>query len=323
MMNDQVWQEKVTLLVNTCDAYEDLWQPFFTLLQRYFKPLRMRIVVNTETKTCCFPGLQIDMAHCDSSIYGVRMQAALQQVQTEYVLLMLDDFFLRAPVRTDRLEEIVSWMDQDRDIVYFNCDVTQAVVDCEVGRYPGYRRLPPGNRYTLNLQAAVWRTAKMRAYWNHAVSPWDWEERCNALTAAHPRDKFYCALRENDRFMDYGYREGQWMGVCHGQWVRDDVVPLFEKEGIQVDFFRRGFLDPAQRSDSLDRSASRVNRYRRVYNCLGWKYLLPYFVFCRRCNLYSWRNRCAVDEDYFHYLQRKADLCNQTGKKYLFAPMQR
>ena len=133
MMNDQVWQEKVTLLVNTCDAYEDLWQPFFTLLQRYFKPLRMRIVVNTETKTCCFPGLQIDMAHCDSSIYGVRMQAALQQVQTEYVLLMLDDFFLRAPVRTDRLEEIVSWMDQDRDIVYFNCDVTQAV-GCRTAR---------------------------------------------------------------------------------------------------------------------------------------------------------------------------------------------
>lgn len=57
--------------------------------------------------------------------------------------------------------------------------------------------------------------------------------------------------------------------------------------------------------------------------CLGTAYLLPYFVFCRRCNLYSKRNHCAVDEDYFHYLQRKADLQNKTGKKIWFGPMQR
>ena len=100
-------------------------------------------------------------------------------------------------------------MDADRDIVYFNSDVTAAVCDLEVDRYPGYRRLPAGNRYTLNLQAAVWRTAKFAAYWQHKVSPWDWEERCNVLTAAHPRDKFYCVTREDARFLDYGYHGGQ------------------------------------------------------------------------------------------------------------------
>ena len=30
-MNDTNWQSRVTLLVNSCDAYADLWQPFFTL----------------------------------------------------------------------------------------------------------------------------------------------------------------------------------------------------------------------------------------------------------------------------------------------------
>lgn len=51
---------------------------------------------------------------------------------------------------------------------------------------PGYRRLPAGNRYTLNLQAAVWRTAKFAAYWQHKVSPWDWEERCNVADRRPP-----------------------------------------------------------------------------------------------------------------------------------------
>lgn len=34
-MTDTSWQNRVTLLVNSCDAYADLWQPFFTLLKRY------------------------------------------------------------------------------------------------------------------------------------------------------------------------------------------------------------------------------------------------------------------------------------------------
>lgn len=27
-MNEAQWQNRMTMLVNSCDAYEDLWQPF-------------------------------------------------------------------------------------------------------------------------------------------------------------------------------------------------------------------------------------------------------------------------------------------------------
>ncbi len=47
----------MTLLVNSCDAYADLWQPFFTLLKRYFVPLPAEILLNTETKDFAFDGL--------------------------------------------------------------------------------------------------------------------------------------------------------------------------------------------------------------------------------------------------------------------------
>ena len=51
----------MTMLVNSCDAYEDLWQPFFTLLKRYFAPLDMRILLNTESKDFRFEGLNIEL----------------------------------------------------------------------------------------------------------------------------------------------------------------------------------------------------------------------------------------------------------------------
>ena len=55
-MTDTSWQNRVTLLVNSCDAYADLWQPFFTLLKRYFVPLPAEILLNTETKDFAFDG---------------------------------------------------------------------------------------------------------------------------------------------------------------------------------------------------------------------------------------------------------------------------
>lgn len=316
------WRDRLTILVNSCDSYADLWDPFFTLLHRYGSPLDCEIVLNTETKDYAFPGLNIRLSHCDSRDYGTRMLRALSSIRTEYVLLLLDDFFLREPVRQDRLEQILQWMDGDRRIAYFNTDVTRADYDWEVGKYPGYRRLPRGNRYTLNMQAAVWRTDRLQSYWREGVSPWDWEERCNVRTANDFTNKFYCALTPQDTFIEYGHVPGGW-GVYHGKWYEADVVPLFQKEKIPVDFSARGFLREEDKKPYLQSTADRSSRYRRVYNCLGWKYILPYFVFCRRCNLYSALHHCAVDEDYFHYLQRKADLRNREGKKYLFAPMVR
>ena len=49
-MTDTSWQNRVTLLVNSCDAYADLWQPFFTLLKRYFVPLPAEIAAEHRDK---------------------------------------------------------------------------------------------------------------------------------------------------------------------------------------------------------------------------------------------------------------------------------
>jgi hypothetical protein len=34
-------------------------------------------------------------------------------------------------------------------------------------------------------------------------------------------------------------------GITRGRWVRDAVVPLFAKHGIEVDYSQRGFLEDA------------------------------------------------------------------------------
>ena len=135
-MTDTSWQNRVTLLVNSCDAYADLWQPFFTLLKRYFVPLPAEILLNTETKDFAFDGLNLRCVHSTAPTYGERMTDALREVKTEYTLLLLDDFFLRRPVDIARLADIVRWVDAERGIVYFNNGGTPPGGGFGVGRCP-------------------------------------------------------------------------------------------------------------------------------------------------------------------------------------------
>ena len=310
--NKKTLGEQLTIVVNSCDAYEDLWTPFFVLLKKYWNPTECQILLNTESRTFSFPGLNIECVHTGKNVaYGKRMLNMLARVKTKYILLLLDDFFLRSKVEQSRIEQILEWMEADRNIVCFNCDPNVCYADWEVNKYPGFRRMPPGNSYVLSLQAAIWRTDRLKKYWRPDVNPWEWEELCSIQTARYPKEKFYCLNKADDTFLDYGHRRygGIW-GVYRGKWVVDDVGPLFEKEEINVDYSVRGTYTSDERRPAISVSDDRKSRYSCVARCLGKREVFRYFVFCRCCNIMR-RMGKAVNYDYFRFLQ------NRVKRKFL------
>jgi hypothetical protein len=54
-MGDYNKKEDLTILVNSCDAYEDLWYPFFELFRINWPNCKYDIVLNTETKSYTHP----------------------------------------------------------------------------------------------------------------------------------------------------------------------------------------------------------------------------------------------------------------------------
>ena len=306
MGSDRDLRKKITVLVNSCDAYEDLWLPFFSLFKKYF-PIDAQIILNCESKDISVDGLDIKCIHPPRSDYpyGKRMRHVLKQIDTEYVLLLLDDFFLRSPVDLQHLHNIIEWMDAAPDIACFNSEATTVYKDLDLDKYPGFRRIPAGNRYTLNMQAAVWRTKALAKYWRPNVSPWEWELYCNALTTKYPRDKFYCAAREGRPYIDYGhYHSGDLWGIVKGKWFVPDVGPFFEKEQIQIDLSKRGAYLPTANTTGMP-SEHRFAHYHRIYRCLGLWDTIKYFFFCRVCWIKKKLGR-SVQANYFTFLLEKA-----------------
>ena len=107
----------ISLIVSSCDKYEDAWVPFFTQLKKFWPEFNMPIYLGTESKTFQFEGFDIHCPLANGPVYSQwseRLLKLLDYIDTEYVLFALDDFWLTAPVDNSRFEKIVSYMSSDR-----------------------------------------------------------------------------------------------------------------------------------------------------------------------------------------------------------------
>lgn len=229
-------RDRLTILVCTCDSYEDLWFPFFKLLKLYWPDLDCRIILNTETKTYNYEGLDIKSYGLGSTSYGQRMLNHLNLVETPYVLILLDDFFIRKTIDTASVVRMLDFMDSNEEVAAMYCNATKYVNGTNPLK-PFYK-MNQYAPYKLNMQAAIWRKENLKKYWIPEDNPWRWEIFVNFLTFKNT-DVFYSLKDLKETPVDYGYKE-DGMGVFRGKWVVEDVKPVFDKHNIVIDFAKRG-----------------------------------------------------------------------------------
>lgn len=240
-MNNIKIENEITLLVCTCDAYEDLWYPFFKMLNKYWAGCKLNIILNTETKTYEYEKLNIkSFPQNKSETYGERMIRNLKHIGTKYTLLLLDDFFLRRNVDTEKLEKYLQIMEEDEkiDVIYFTKQILNQSFPSE---HEGLEELKKHAMYRLNMQAGLWRTDRLLNLWKPIDNPWKWEIFAN-YTTFDSAEKFLQVEEDEESPFYYGYNP-EGMGVFRGKWVYDDVAPLFKDNDIEIDYSIRGIYE--------------------------------------------------------------------------------
>ncbi len=241
--------KKCTILVCSCDAYSDLWEPFFRLMKEYWQDCEFDVVLNTETKICPDYGVavtQYPKERMKKWAYGKRMRYHLSKIKTPYTMILLDDFFLRRKVETDKINDLIDYLDHDKRAVVFSL---QNVIDSNnvpSEKYAGFSKRPRKGSYKFNLQAAIWRTKQLKRFWKNHESPWEWEEYGNdrsTYPSCAKKYDFYVLEDDLNTPFYYGF-DLQGMGVFRGKWVYLDVAELFAKHNIEVDYSKRGLYDP-------------------------------------------------------------------------------
>lgn len=220
-----------SVLIYSCDAYSDVWNPFFTLFWRYWD-CPFPVYLTTETKKCHEPAVMTLNTQGDT--WTERIRKAVEEIPTKYVICMCEDMFFRREVKQDVIEKCIQGMETNELAANFNFekDYNGAVG----GYYAGFGKKPSGRNFQKSCQPTLWRRSVLLELLDVKMNPWEWEE-----SEALEMYEYYAFTGEiNDLVFEYGYRHGDWFGIRKGKWYEADVKPLFEKEHINIDLNERG-----------------------------------------------------------------------------------
>ena len=236
--------EKCSVLVSSCDKYRDAWLPFFTLLGKYWKDRPYPVYLNTESeKVTEVAGVPVTSISCPykNCSWSRRLIHALKQIKSEYVIFMLEDFFIMSPVDQKEIERCISIMDARPKIANINFGYGKYL---ENGEYIDkiYAIRSRNTSYYLNAQAALWRRKTLIKLLSPYESAWQFELYGSERAKLYNLD---FVIRKDDILLfDYRTQIGFGYGIQKGMWLSGNVE-LFEKEGISgVPFENLGFYAP-------------------------------------------------------------------------------
>ena len=231
---------KCTILVNSCDSYEDLWNPFFKCLTENWKNIPYEIVLNTETKAykCEYcPVTTFQLYKNNKVAWGKRLIDTLKKIKSKYVIMLLDDFFLQSPVDTKTLNQCIKWMDKDENIAVFSFWRTRGK-NIKSEKYANFEKRPVDGEYRFNCQAAIWRRDRLIKFIRKHESPWDWE-LLGSIRSRRYKDEFYSSIEGTPHVFDY-----YTGGVIHrGKWIIGAITPIIERYNLKIDLNQRGYQE--------------------------------------------------------------------------------
>lgn len=217
------------ILVCSCDKDYDLFEPFYHCIEKYWKE-HPEIVYTTETiQNPYYKTISINEP---LDRWTKRIRKTLNLIDDNEILLMIDDIFIRKPVDIKRID--YARANLKGNIACFNFEKVFNQDDQESG-LNGWKIRKKGSPYELSLMCGLWDKEKLLKVLENDSDPW---------TVEYTQDtkSFDYLINSDDYIIDWGYETFKHVGVVKGKWSRE-IIPFFEKEGIKVDYEKRGFVD--------------------------------------------------------------------------------
>jgi hypothetical protein len=211
-----------SVLVVSCDKYRDLWTPFFTLFARYWPDCPMPVYLGTNCARLEHENVTTLNAGNDEA-WSRRLRFFLQNLNSEYVLLLLEDFFLDRPVSSVEVDAQVRLL-RSRDGTALRL-FPNPPADYRRG---GMGVLHTRAAFRVSLQAAIWNRSRLLELLAGEESPWDFEIFGSQRSRVWPSG-FYCVLKPVIHYRHV---------VERGEWFRS-AARFYEPLNIGCNFAAR------------------------------------------------------------------------------------
>ena len=216
-----------TVLVTSCDGYHDVENPFITLWRKFWPDCPFETVLLSETVPCA--GFDRVILTGKGKCWCEMLAEALDQIRTPYVILLMNDYYLEAPVDT---ANILRRLDQAKAYGAANLRLMpnppgrrafRAGEGCDLLEYPR------NAAYCVTCQTGIWNREYLRGLAARNRSAWEFERFGSFMLDGETRPLLVTPAKEFP-FLD-AVHKGYWE-----PWG----VRVMRENGVAYDFSRRG-----------------------------------------------------------------------------------
>ena len=219
----------MVILVCSCDKDQDIFEAFHYCMEKNWED-HPKIIYSTETIKN--PYYETISKNYPLEKWTRRIRETLQEIDDDEILLMIDDIFIRKPVDTERIEYARKHL--KGNIAMFNFEKVFNQQDQE-SDLEGFKIRKKGSEYELSLMCGLWNREKLIHILEKDSDPWSVEY--NQDTKGYDY-----LINSGDYIIDWGYITFHRVGLVKGKWARE-CKEFFDKEGIKIDYEKRGFID--------------------------------------------------------------------------------
>ncbi len=177
-----------TILILSCDKYADLWKPFFMLFRKHWPDCPYPVVLGSNTVT--YKDLKVEtLLSGPDKDWSTSFRSILQQIETPYVFLWLDDIFPIGPVDGKRFALALEFMKKHKAKYVHGAPNPAPDLVMENDTYGVYERGAPYRVTTFGF----WEVNALKAILLSGEGPWKFEIMGSYRSSY--TDGFYCTMQ--------------------------------------------------------------------------------------------------------------------------------
>jgi hypothetical protein len=222
-LSEDLKETDVAILVVSCDAYKDLWTPFFLCFFKYWPDCPYPVYLGSNVSE--YPDSKVRPILVGADIdYSSNLITMLGQIRERWVILWIEDRVLSEPVNTTRLVNLIRL-----------AQTQQAGFLKLIGDHPlaflkdsnkEFGEIPIEARYRVCMTIGLWDKQVLLRLLRPGETAWDLERQGSRRSVALG-EKFFTlnAKRRNNPPISYKHL------IIKGRLFRD-ARPFLEKENL-------------------------------------------------------------------------------------------
>ncbi len=227
-MNDN-YRKKCSIIVSSCDAYSDLWTPFFNSLFKYWEDCPYPIFLLTEEKDCNIENVVTIKAGKNTN-WSDRLITATKELKSERILLILEDFFFRSAVNSSSVNDLLN-LSLKESIPMLRL-IPRPSPDLNNKVYDGLGLINPGSKFRVSTQSAIWDKKVLLDLLEPNESIWEFEH--NGSMRSQKYNDFYSVFKPVLTYRHHVVERGKWF-----PWE----ALYFSMTGVGVDLSSRKIMN--------------------------------------------------------------------------------